>query len=706
MSPNAETLENRRHRVLKRGSAAAVLLIGVAIGIGVPMRRAHVEKETRREQLAASLAEGVRQLEIVQREFAGIEASKRDELSRHVAVTAAQAAGDIAALQKTALSAQRKVVTGLEGALEDLALFSAKRSNVNFDRVYRAHEASTDRQADILTAQQQALGELSLMQPGHPAVVAQQAARQAQIAIGAELAKLAEARDLARGSRLRTPTEREYEHHTYHAERATRRQEQIPRDLETMAARIRELAAMQETVTRELAAATDESVRIRLQSQAHTVGVAMADVEKRRSEAGKQLASAASTLAKHAPKVAELEIELASEATPATPEDLKVDELQRRVIGLQREAIRLQDDACAAMKDFRPVADPQSLDDALAVPGTDSVAGSNSDCYQQAAALERGLRNRFRKIQAMDLAMTRRLPLVEAMASMEPAPLPRPELSKPDDCAKAEIDSMVNGAQAMLDQARRLVVGKEAPVQRGEILERMESLATADREDPARDLTGVPAGKDGSTPRLLPGGPGGPPALDVKTASFPAFSLLSHRELSPPPDWYFVDQWQVLGPFDNPERMNIDTRFAPESLVDLTATYPGKNDVPIRWEKVESATPNVMPPFSDYNRTRKIDGLDEQTAYRSNLRYTIYYAYAELHFEQDCDRWLAIGSDDYSKIWINGQPVWSSVKDAKAWKADEGYRKVHFKAGVNRVLYRVENGNDRTEFSLLIGMQP
>ena len=206
--------------------------------------------------------------------------------------------------------------------------------------------------------------------------------------------------------------------------------------------------------------------------------------------------------------------------------------------------------------------------------------------------------------------------------------------------------------------------------------------------------------------RLLPGGPGGPPPLDATTVSLPAFSLLNHREFSPPPTWLFVDHWQILGPFDNTQRANIDTRFAPESLVDFTATYPGKNDVPIRWEAVESTTPNVMPPFRGYNQARKIDGLDEQTAYRSNLRYTIYYAYTELHFEQECDRWLAIGSDDYSKIWINDQPVWSSVKDSKAWKADEGYRKVHFKAGVNRVLYRVENGDDRTEFSLLIGMRP
>ena len=78
----------------------------------------------------------------------------------------------------------------------------------------------------------------------------------------------------------------------------------------------------------------------------------------------------------------------------------------------------------------------------------------------------------------------------------------------------------------------------------------------------------------------------------------------------------------------------------------------------------------------------------------------------ELWFEKACDLWVAIGSDDFSKVWIEDQLVWSSGKSLKAWKLNEGLRKVHFKAGINRVLYRVENGNDKTEFSLVVSLQP
>lgn len=68
--------------------------------------------------------------------------------------------------------------------------------------------------------------------------------------------------------------------------------------------------------------------------------------------------------------------------------------------------------------------------------------------------------------------------------------------------------------------------------------------------------------------------------------------------------------------------------------------------------------------------------------------------------------WVAIGSDDFSKVWIEDQLVWASGKNLKAWRLNEGLRKVHFKQGINRVLYRVENGNDKTEFSLVVSLLP
>jgi hypothetical protein len=170
--------------------------------------------------------------------------------------------------------------------------------------------------------------------------------------------------------------------------------------------------------------------------------------------------------------------------------------------------------------------------------------------------------------------------------------------------------------------------------------------------------------------------------------------------------WIFADSWHILGPFDNTGRKNLATKFTPEQIVDLNATYRGKNGVPIRWEFQQSATPNVRPHLDGYNAARRDPARKPADNYMENLQYIIYYAYTELWFEEACDLKVAIGSDDFSKVWIESQLVWESGKNLKAWQINEGVRTVHFKAGLNRVLYRVENGNNLTEFSLVLAMQP
>ncbi|MFO1489091.1 MAG: hypothetical protein U1F65_11510 [Verrucomicrobiota bacterium] len=157
--------------------------------------------------------------------------------------------------------------------------------------------------------------------------------------------------------------------------------------------------------------------------------------------------------------------------------------------------------------------------------------------------------------------------------------------------------------------------------------------------------------------------------------------------------WMFVDSWYILGPFDNPGRANIEKQFPPETIVDRSAIYDGKGGSQLKWEFHQAHEAKVVPPFRGYNAAGKRD-----------LQYVIYYAATELYFEEACDLWVAIGSDDFSKVWINDQLIWASGKKTKSWRVDEGMRRVHFVKGVNRVLYRVENAHGQTEFSFVVGM--
>ena len=173
------------------------------------------------------------------------------------------------------------------------------------------------------------------------------------------------------------------------------------------------------------------------------------------------------------------------------------------------------------------------------------------------------------------------------------------------------------------------------------------------------------------------------------------------RSGATPSDWMYVDSWYVLGPFDNARRENLDKKFPPETVVDLNATYSGKDNQPVRWEFAQTGEPRLTPTFRNFHPERKRPAPPGDY-WTGGLEYIIYYAYTELYFEQARDLWIAVGSDDFSKVWIEDQLVWSSGKQQKSWRVDEGLRKVHFKQGLNRVLYRVENGWHGTDFSLVI----
>lgn len=147
-----------------------------------------------------------------------------------------------------------------------------------------------------------------------------------------------------------------------------------------------------------------------------------------------------------------------------------------------------------------------------------------------------------------------------------------------------------------------------------------------------------------------------------------------------PAKWMYVNSWYVIGPFPNPDRVNIRRRFAPESVVDLDATYVGKGNKSIKWE-FEQSLSSVA---NKDNRALVVP--------RSSEEYGIWYAYSEVFVDRDCDLWIAVGSDDRSDVWLNDMHVWGSSNQLKSWQINEGFRKVHFQKGRNRFLARIENG--------------
>jgi hypothetical protein len=149
-------------------------------------------------------------------------------------------------------------------------------------------------------------------------------------------------------------------------------------------------------------------------------------------------------------------------------------------------------------------------------------------------------------------------------------------------------------------------------------------------------------------------------------------------------DWVFIGDWYVLSRYDNAHRANRQKVYPPESILDLDARYLSEDGQAMRWE-YESYSPPYIRPYGEQ-------------------AWKIYYFYTELYFEEASEAWLAIGSDDRSDIWINDLPIWHSSNQHKNWHPAEGFRKVYFKQGYNKVLVRLENGQSGLGLSIYMNL--
>ena len=172
--------------------------------------------------------------------------------------------------------------------------------------------------------------------------------------------------------------------------------------------------------------------------------------------------------------------------------------------------------------------------------------------------------------------------------------------------------------------------------------------------------------------------------------SFPGRRLVTGGKTS---EWLYVDSWYIIGPFSGDRRReNLDTRFGPEANVNLDDVFTGKDGRKIRWE---------------YTKAGYVQAAGQKNAYwiiepKLVDTYAIYYAFTEIYADAAQDIWIATGTDDYGKLWINDELVWKSPRERKPYNATENIQLVKLRQGQNKILYRVENAGGTMGFSLLI----
>jgi len=460
-----------------------------------------------------------------------------------------------------------------------------------------------------------------------------------------------------------------------------------------------------------------------------------ASADKARAEA--QKAAAASNGSKRAQRDAERaeqKARRAEEGARKAAEQARTAREQAR--SSQQEARRLQAaarDAQAAARNAaaaavqaqgqvaQSTADTPPAD--AAKPRPDLASMDLADLYKTAADAEGRVAQTYKHVRATDLSMVAGMPLAQAMQSTQVAQPARPQLDagllrssirtggalqahkKEMEKAIQEIGSMASLGRRMLETARGLVTAGEDGFAvsldqvhaRAEQYQQMAHLAAEDAGARAKDLssamkaaaatgtTGTGTGPDTQGGHGDgKGGPSGPPGISPRyVKALPGRKILSRGTGA---DWMLIDSWYCIGPFPNPMRRYMDSKLAPETVVDLDGAYRGKADKWVRWEFMQSVTMPCVP-------------LHAET-------YAIYYAYTEVYSDRPRDLWIAIGSDDKSKVWVEGHEVWVSGSQLKGWRVDEGFRKVHFRKGYNRILLRLENGHGGTAFSVCICVKP
>lgn len=165
----------------------------------------------------------------------------------------------------------------------------------------------------------------------------------------------------------------------------------------------------------------------------------------------------------------------------------------------------------------------------------------------------------------------------------------------------------------------------------------------------------------------------------------------------------YLNSWYVIGPFSghHGEALFNNPSYPPEDIIDLDATYMGKDDKILTWNYVTSNSYPFIPP------DQTID--------------SVYYGYGEISFNQESDVWLWFGADDDLRVWVNDQLVWNGGNTGKRsfldniyrsydrdsywknWNLSEGKKIIHFQKGRNTILFKLSNGpNPNGVFASLI----
>lgn len=305
---------------------------------------------------------------------------------------------------------------------------------------------------------------------------------------------------------------------------------------------------------------------------------------------------------------------------------------------------------------------------------------SLADVFESVKNAERRLTNTYLDIIAARTALDHEIPAVDAVSYAKVVQPDRISLNKEVldseirtkkdgrlDTFKSNINKGASEIDAILKYAEMVLENMEAELD-GEMGEGVEVALDA-------TVMGSTAGEQLRPDQLN---------MDDQGTSDGGFGAVGGRIISKDSlanRNLYIDKWYVMGPFENRFRSAIDASFLPESVVDLDHTTIGKGGKQIGWDYWRCSKLRIEPRFAPNG--------------------AVYYGWSEIWVDKPGGYWVSMGSDDYGKLWVNGELVWKSGTQPKAFRADEHTMEINLKQGVNEILFRCENGGGTMGWTLV-----
>ena len=149
-----------------------------------------------------------------------------------------------------------------------------------------------------------------------------------------------------------------------------------------------------------------------------------------------------------------------------------------------------------------------------------------------------------------------------------------------------------------------------------------------------------------------------------------------------PSHFGFVQQWQMVGPFDNRGGKGFSVTYPPENDVDLHATYTGMEGGGIGWKMVKTADP---PGRADLGKIAKVD---VNTVIGKHMG-AVAYAFAAIDSPQDQAVEVRAATPNAVKIFLNGKEILAREEYHRNGRLDTHIASGLIKAGRNEVLVKL-----------------